>query len=208
MPVIVGGMAIHPGDIIVRDEDGLLAFASADVDALIEGARGQQAKQEGVRGPCQRQLQPCMGRSPPGPDDEQLTVGYMAQYLNAASFLELARAAQLRAVGPCSCIRTPLDGWQSQPLSLDESQFEEIGTLLQDDDPEPTYSEYLPGKTTYWAADAPIAPRYFPYNRCGVWECSTCGRLYLRYVEGGGYFVDRRIRAVRAALIEDVPLPA
>jgi hypothetical protein len=131
----------------------------------------------------------------------------MAQYLNTASFLELARAAQRHAAEPCSCTRTPLDGWQSQPLSLDETQLEEIGTLLQEDDPEPTYSEYLPGKTTYWAADAPIAPRYFPYNRCGVWQCSTCGRLYLRYVEGGGYFVDRRIRAVNAELIEDVGLP-
>jgi hypothetical protein len=141
------------------------------------------------------------------PDHEQRIAGHMAHYLNAASFLDLARNAQSSATGPCSCTRTPLDGWQSQPLSLDESQFVEIGTLLPEDDPEPNYSEYLPGKTTYWAADAPIAPRYFPYNRCGVWQCSTCGRLYLRYVEGGGYFVDRRIRAVNAELIEDVPLP-
>ena len=130
----------------------------------------------------------------------------MAHYLTAATFLDLARAAQLRAPGSCSCLRTPLDGWQSQPLSLDESQLEEIGTLFPEDDPEPNYSEYLPGKTTYWAEDAPIAPRYFPYNRCGVWQCTTCGRLYLRYVEGGGYFVDRRIRAVKAELIEDVRL--
>lgn len=135
-----------------------------------------------------------------------MTVGHMAQYLNAATFLDLARAAQLRAPEPCSCTRTPLDGWQSQPLSLDETQLEEIGTLLPEDNPEPTYSEYLPDKTTYWAENAPIAPRYFPYNRCGVWQCTTCRRLYLRYVEGGGYFVDRRIRAVKAELIEDVPL--
>ncbi|KXU83165.1 hypothetical protein CI15_29095 [Paraburkholderia monticola] len=132
----------------------------------------------------------------------------MTQYLNAAMLLELARAAQQRASAPCDCTRTPLDGWQSQPLSLDETLFDEIGTLMLEDDPEPTFSEYLPNKTSYWSADAPIAPRYFPYNRCGVWQCSSCGRLYLRYVEGGGYFVDRRIRAVRAELIEDVPLPA
>ncbi|VVD32074.1 conserved protein of unknown function [Paraburkholderia dioscoreae] len=149
-----------------------------------------------------------MGRSAPATDDEQLIADLMAQYLNTATFLELARAAQTRAAAPCSCTKTPLEGWQSQPLSLDETQFEEIGTLLREDDPEPTFSEYLPGKTTYWAADAPIAPRYFPYNRCAVWQCSLCGRLYLRYVEGGGYFVDRRIRAVQAALIEDVPLEA
>lgn len=149
-----------------------------------------------------------MGRSAPATDDEQLIADLMAQYLNTATFLELARAAQACAAAPCSCAKTPLEGWQSQPLSLDETQFEEIGTLLREDDPEPTFTEYLPGKTTYWAVDAPIAPRYFPYNRCAVWQCSLCGRLYLHYVEGGGYFVDRRIRAVQAALIEDVPLEA
>jgi hypothetical protein len=117
----------------------------------------------------------------------------MAEYLNAATLLELAQHAEQRAAAPCMCTRTPLEGWQSQPLSLD--------------DPEPTFSEYLPGKTNYWSVDAPIAPRYFPYNRCAVWQCSLCSRVYLRYTEGGGYFVDRRIRAVQSALIEDVPLP-
>ncbi|SMG59910.1 hypothetical protein [Paraburkholderia susongensis] len=133
----------------------------------------------------------------------------MAQHLNAATLLEFAHAAQQhpRATEPCECTRTPLEGWQSQPLSLDETLFNEIGTLMREDDPEPSFSEYLPDKTTYWSTDAPIAPLYFPYNRCGVWQCSLCGRLYLRYVEGGGYFVDRRIRAVSAELIADVPLP-
>lgn len=131
----------------------------------------------------------------------------MAQYLTTDTLLELARKAQTQATAPCACTRTPLDGWQSQPLSLDETQFEEIGTLRPEDDPEPTFSEYLPKPTNYWSAEAPIAPHYFPYNRCTLWECSSCGRLYLRYTEGGGYFVDRRIRALNAALIEDVPLP-
>jgi hypothetical protein len=130
----------------------------------------------------------------------------MPDHQNAAVLLDLARRAQARAPGSCACTKTPLDGWQSQPLSLDETQFREIGTLWPENDPEPTYAEYLPGKLTYWSADAPIAPRYFPYNRCGVWECSSCGRLYLRYTEGGGYFVDRRIRALQWALIEDVSL--
>lgn len=130
----------------------------------------------------------------------------MPDYLNAATLIEYAQNAEAKAPGSCACTKTPLDGWQSQPLSLDETQFREIGTLMPEHDPEPTFAEYLPGKISYWAADAPIAPNYFPYNRCGVWECTICGRLYLRYTEGGGYFVDRRIRAVRAALIEDVPL--
>jgi regulator of RNase E activity RraA len=45
VPVTVGGMIVHPGDIIVGDEDGVLAIAPADVDAVIEGARRQQAKE-------------------------------------------------------------------------------------------------------------------------------------------------------------------
>ncbi|QQC67018.1 RraA family protein [Paraburkholderia ginsengisoli] len=45
VPVTVGGMIVHPGDIIVGDEDGMLAIAPADVDAVIEGARRQQAKE-------------------------------------------------------------------------------------------------------------------------------------------------------------------
>lgn len=130
----------------------------------------------------------------------------MPDTLDTAALIELARRAEAGDPGPCTCTKTPLDGWQSQPLSLDETQLREIGTLWPQDDPEPTFAEYLPNKIQYWSPDAPIAPRYFPYNRCGVWECSVCGRLYLRYTEGGGYFVDRRIRALRLALIEDVPL--
>ncbi|MFM0752170.1 RraA family protein [Paraburkholderia strydomiana] len=45
VPVTVGGMVVHPGDIIVGDEDGLLAIAPADAEAVIEGARRQQAKE-------------------------------------------------------------------------------------------------------------------------------------------------------------------
>ncbi|WP_321782267.1 hypothetical protein [Paraburkholderia sp. J94] len=130
----------------------------------------------------------------------------MPQYLDAAAFIELAQRAEQTQASVCVCTKTPLDGWQTQPLSLDERQLEQIGTLALQDEAEPTFAEHLPGNLGYWSEEAPIAPRYFPYNRCGVWKCTQCGRLYLRYTEGGGYFVDQRIRAVKAALIEDVPL--
>jgi RraA family protein len=45
VPVTVGGMVVHPGDIIVGDEDGLLAISSSDVEAVIEGARRQGSKE-------------------------------------------------------------------------------------------------------------------------------------------------------------------
>lgn len=130
----------------------------------------------------------------------------MPQYLDAAALLKLAQRAEHADAPVCGCTKTPLDGWQSQPLSLDERQLEQIGTLIPEDEAEPTFSEYLPENHGYWSDEAPIAPRYFPYNRCGVWKCTQCGRLYLRYTEGGGYFVDQRIRALKARLIEDVPL--
>jgi hypothetical protein len=130
----------------------------------------------------------------------------MPNHLDASALTKIALRAESLTAGPCNCTRTPLDGWNSQPVSLDERHLEEIGTLVVDDDPEPSYREYLPGNVDYWSPEAPITLRFFPYNRCNVWQCTQCSRLYLRYTEGGGYFVDRRIRAVNSALIQDVPL--
>jgi hypothetical protein len=130
----------------------------------------------------------------------------MPNHLDASALIKIALRAESLAAGPCNCTRTPLDGWNSQPVSLDEQHLEEIGTLVVDDDPEPSYREHLPGKLDYWSPEAPITPHFFPYNRCTVWQCTQCSRVYLRYTEGGGYFVDRRIRAVHSALIQDVPL--
>jgi hypothetical protein len=130
----------------------------------------------------------------------------MLPHLNAASLTEFARQAEAGTLSECSCTRTPLDGWNTLPLSLDEGQLREVATLTHAEEAEPTFSEYLPNGIQYWAADAPIAPLYFPYNRCTVWTCVKCGRGYLRYLEGGGYFVDRRIRRLNAALIVDAPL--
>ncbi|WP_247361179.1 RraA family protein [Ralstonia pseudosolanacearum] len=39
VPVSVGGMIVHPGDIVVGDQDGLLAIPPADVPLLIDKAR-------------------------------------------------------------------------------------------------------------------------------------------------------------------------
>jgi hypothetical protein len=132
----------------------------------------------------------------------------MTQHLDAAALIALARRAEQTDPPPCTCTKTPLAGWQSQPLSIDERQLEQVGTLMSaaENEAEPTFAEYLPDGMRYWSDDAPIAPKYFPYNRCGVWKCKLCGRLYLRYTEGGGYFVDQRIRALNSNLIEDVPL--
>lgn len=46
VPVCIGGMVVQPGDIIIGDQDGLLAFPAAEAAQLIEKARQQYAKEE------------------------------------------------------------------------------------------------------------------------------------------------------------------
>ena len=40
VPISVGGMVVNPGDIVVGDQDGLLAIPQEDVETLIDKARG------------------------------------------------------------------------------------------------------------------------------------------------------------------------
>jgi hypothetical protein len=89
-----------------------------------------------------------------------------------------------------------------------------VGSLRADTDDgeplqggEPTFEEFHPQATRYESALAPIAPQFFPYNRCDVFSCSRCDRLLLRYTEFGGYYVDHRVRSLNADLVVDAPLP-
>lgn len=45
VPVSIGGMTVMPGDVIMGDEDGLLAFAPGEAEGLIAKARAQQEKE-------------------------------------------------------------------------------------------------------------------------------------------------------------------
>lgn len=45
VPVSVGGMVVNPGDIIVGDQDGLLAFAPSEAPLVIEKALAQAKKE-------------------------------------------------------------------------------------------------------------------------------------------------------------------
>ena len=45
VPVSVGGMVVNPGDIVVGDQDGLLAFAPAEAHTVIEKALAQGRKE-------------------------------------------------------------------------------------------------------------------------------------------------------------------
>jgi regulator of RNase E activity RraA len=46
VPVTVGGMVVQPGDLVVGDQDGLLAFSPDMAASLIEKAAIQRAKEE------------------------------------------------------------------------------------------------------------------------------------------------------------------
>jgi RraA family protein len=48
VPVSVGGMIVQPGDIVVGDEDGVVAFPPTVAEELIRAVRQQEAKEEAI----------------------------------------------------------------------------------------------------------------------------------------------------------------
>lgn len=87
------------------------------------------------------------------------------------------------------------------PGSFDRRALVRVGTLGDEAQAEPTLDEHHPHGTHGWSADAPIAPAFHPYNRCDVWRCAACRRVFLRYTEYGGYYEDERVRPVDPALV-------
>ena len=70
----------------------------------------------------------------------------------------------------------------------------QIGTLGDPLVDEPSFEERHPDGTRYDSPEAPVALRFFPYNRCDLWHCNRCKHHFLRYTEFGGYYVDHRVR--------------
>ena len=130
---------------------------------------------------------------------------FLGMNMQKIDFAGLTRLAQASAalVAPCACTRVPLGAWTALPLSLERRSLQETGTLIDDPYDEPTFAEFHPAGTRYDSPDAPIAPRFYPYNRCTVVRCTLCGRHYLLYNEAGGYFTEWRIRALQPGLLVD-----
>ena len=103
----------------------------------------------------------------------------------------------------CGCRVLVCAGWESITQPLGAPPLRCLGTLRQPGDDEPPPDEW-PG-SRYWAADAPISPRHFPYNRCAVRACVGCGQGFLQYIEFGGHYIDHRLRRIDPA---QVVLPA
>lgn len=120
--------------------------------------------------------------------------------LHADELIALARSADTARPCPdCGPLQHP--GWESMPSSFDRGALARMGTLRDDTIDDPTLEEYHPRGTHQWSPDAPIAPAHYPYNRCDVWQCTTCRRAYLRYTEYGGYYEDERVRSMDPDLI-------
>ena len=125
---------------------------------------------------------------------------------NTSALLALVESvtaiANAKPGGECSCASLgACAGWESITEDRWPAQLQQLATLRDPDLYEPTFEEFHQG-TRYDSPDAPIALKHFPYNRCDVWQCA-CGRLFLRYTEFGGYYVDHRVRALNPALIVD-----
>jgi len=49
LPITLGTVTVHPGDVIVADDDGVVCVPRADVAATIVAARAREAKEEAAR---------------------------------------------------------------------------------------------------------------------------------------------------------------
>ncbi len=118
--------------------------------------------------------------------------------LSAQDLAHVGRSSQ----PPCTdCQSLACAGWESVPGGSDLSRLKKVGTLRDPAQDDPTVAEFHPGGTRSWSVDAPIAPAWFPYNRCDVWCCTHCSKAFLRYTEYGGYYSDERIRELNPALV-------
>lgn len=134
------------------------------------------------------------------------------QPLDAQALKALGESTSPKA---CTCAVGPCAGWESvSDERWPAVQMQQQGSLRAMSDPfsgavtEPTFEEFHPRGTRYESADAPIAPRFFPYNRCDVFACSRCQRVLLKYTEFGGYYVDHRVRALQTERVVDAADPA
>ncbi len=112
---------------------------------------------------------------------------------------EAASAAPKQA---CTCAVGPCPAWES--LAEDRwpaAQMNKLGSLRDPELYEPTFEEFHPDGTRYDSVNAPVAAKYFPYNRCDVFRCTQCSRSLMRYTEFGGYYVDHRVRELRLGLL-------
>ncbi|KPF61009.1 hypothetical protein D621_01175 [beta proteobacterium AAP51] len=115
---------------------------------------------------------------------------------------DLRRLPGTAATPPgCACAALRAPGWESVTGPIGAPLLRSLGTLRDPEVAEPTVAEFHQDGSRYESAHAPIAPAFFPYNRCEVWACAACGRGFLQYTEFGGYYVDHRLREIDPARV-------
>ncbi len=108
----------------------------------------------------------------------------------------------------CTCALKHCHGWES--VSEDRwpaASMQLKGSLretLPEGQMEASFEEFHPEGTRYDSPLAPIAPPFFPYNRCDAFACKKCGCGVLKYTEYGGYYVDHRVRLIDPDLVTTV----
>lgn len=135
---------------------------------------------------------------------EKLEAAVGHALIDVATLKNLAASSNAVSVD-WHCKRRDLAGWADWPVGFHEQDFKQLGTLARHAPEESTINEYHPAGTSYWLSNAPIAPRYYPYNQSTVWQCAGCERIYLRHNDDGAYHVAPRVRFVNTALIVDAP---
>lgn len=121
--------------------------------------------------------------------------------MDAAQLRQLASKPPLASTPKCVCQPLQTPSWESITEERWPAEVQRVGSLRAPDVDEPTVEEFHPAGTRYDSPDAPIAPAWFPFNRSDVYACTRCQRVFLRYTEYGGYYVDHRVRIVDAALV-------
>ncbi len=117
---------------------------------------------------------------------------------------EALRQLTPKTPSACQCSLQHCAGWESVNDTAWPAELMQVVATLRDPEVyEPTFEEQHPNGTRYESADAPVALKFFPYNRCDVHACSQCHQHVLRYTEFGGYYVDHRARRLNLEFISD-----
>ena len=126
-----------------------------------------------------------------------------ALYLDSADAL---RRVMPGAAHACQCALQRCTGWDSVgQADWPRAHMHAVGTLRDPALDEPTFEEHHPQGTRYESPQAPVAVKFFPYNRCDVFACQQCQQTVLRYTEFGGYYVDPRARRIAPEQVIDTP---